>query len=159
MLTLTLKSLSYDATSIEAVPILLNLIETFLKSPFFGTAVMAKAIAVILLQQSPQIGLTASDIGMTDREVNFLAVIIHDLSQDDLKRRYYLYWVLQVLTPLCSQTINAGHFASHNILTELEMLMGCSGEHEDIIANLLWKIATGGGEESMEVTDKTLSGE
>jgi len=159
LLTLTLKSLSYDAASIEAVPILLNLIETFLKSSFFGTAVMAKAIAVILLQHLPQIGLTVSDIGMTDREVNFLAVIIHDLSQDDLKRRYYLYWVLQVLTPLCSQNINAGHFATHNILTELEILMGCSGEHEDIIANLLWKIATGGGEESMEVTDKTLSGE
>jgi len=118
-----LKSLSYDTTHIEAVPILLSSIETFLKSPFFGTAVKAKAIAVILLQQSPQIGLTASDIGMTDKEVNFLSVIIHDLSQDDLKRRYYLHWVLQVLTPLCSKPNNTSHFAIQNILSELEILM------------------------------------
>jgi len=154
-----LKSLSYNATNIEAVPILLNSIETFLTSPFFGSAVIAKAIAAILLQQSPQIGLTITDIGMTDKEVNFLSAIIHDLSQDDLKRRYYLYWVLQVLTPLCSQPNNTSHFAIQNILSELEILMGCSGEHEDIIGNLIWKIATGGGGESMEVTDKTLSGE
>ena len=155
-----LKSLPYNATNVEAVPILLNSIETFLTSPFFGSAVIAKAIAAILLQQSPQFGLTITDIGMTDKEVNFLSAIIHDLSQDDLKRRYYLYWVLQVLTLLCSQPIHTSHFASHNILSELEILMGCAGEHEDIIANLLWKIATdGGGENSMEVTDKTLSGE
>ena len=155
-----LKSLPYNATNVEAVPILLNSIETFLTSPFFGSAVIAKAIAAILLQQSPQIGLTITDIGVTDKEVNFLSAIIHDLSQDDLKRRYYLYWVLQVLTLLCSQPINASHFANHNILSELETLMGCAGEHENIIANLLWKIATdGGGENSMEVTDETLSGE
>jgi len=155
-----LKSLSYNATSVEAVPILLNSIKTFLKSPFFCTTVMVKAIAVILLQQSPQIGLTVSDIGITDKEVNFLVVVIHDFSQDDLKRRYYLHWVLKVLTLLCSQPINVSQFASHSILSELEILMGCAGEHEDIIANLLWKIAIGGGREnSMKVTDKTLSGE
>ena len=155
-----LTSLSYNVKSVEAIPILLNSIQKFLKSPFLGTAAMAKAIAAILLHQSPKIGLTVSDIRITDKEVNLLAVIIHDLSQDDLKRRYYLYWVLQILTPLCSQPINTSRFATHIIVTELETLMEYAEYHEDIIANVLWKIATDGeGENNTDVTGKCPSGE
>jgi len=147
-----LKSHIYGVGRVEAVAI-----QTFLNSPFIVISVLAKAVAVSLLQCCPQTEILASDTEMTDQEVDFLAVMIHELIEDSLKRRYLFNFILQALTLLCSQPVNAVRFANHSIIAELEALMECADEPEDpyIIANVLWKIANGGGLESTsETTDK-----
>ena len=152
LLTLMLKSHACDISDNEVVPI-----QTFLNSPFLVVSIMAKAVAVSLLQCCPQAEIVASDTEITVKEVDFLAVIIHDLTEDSLKRRYHFYLIFQVLTLLCSQPVNADQFANHSILAELETLMEHADELEDpdVIAIVLWKIATGGGVESTsENTDK-----
>ena len=106
---------------------------------------MAKAVAVSLLQCCPQTEVVATT-EMTEKEIDFFAVIIRNLAEDSLKRRYLFHLILQALTLLCSQPVNANRCASHSILTELEALMECEPEDSDIIANVLWKIAANGGE-------------
>ena len=131
-------------------------VQTFLKSPFIIVSVLAKAVAVSLLQCCPQTEMVASDNEMTNKEIDVFAVIIHDLTEDSLKRRYFYYLIFQALTLLCSQPVNANQFASHSIVTELETLMEYADELEDpdIVANVLWKIANGGVLESKtEITD------
>ena len=142
LVTLMLKSHICSVRSVETVPI-----QTFLNSPFVVISVMAKAVAVSLLQCCPQTEVVANT-KMTEKEIDFFAVIIHDLTENSLKRRYLFYLILQVLTLLCSQPVNANQFASHSIITELDTLMECVDEPEDsdIIANVLWKIAANGGE-------------
>ena len=143
LLTLMLKSHICDASGGEAVPL-----HTFLNSPFIVVSIMAKAVAVSLLQCCPQTEIVASDTEMTEKEIDFFAVIIHNLAEDSLKRRYLFHLILQALTLLCSQPVNANRCASRSIITELEALMECADEPEDpdIIANVLWKIAANGGE-------------
>ena len=142
-LTLLLKSHIFGFSSVETVPI-----QPFLNSPFLVVSIMAKAVAVSLLQCCPQTEIVASDTEMTEKEIDFFAVIIHDLTEDSLKRRYLFYFILQGLTLLCSQPVNANQCASHSIINELEAVMECVDEPEDsdIIANVLWKIAANGGE-------------
>ena len=142
LVTLTLKSHICSVGSVETVPI-----QTFLNSPFVVISVMAKAVAVSLLQCCPQTEVVAT-IEMTEKEIDFFAVIIHNLAEDSLKRRYLFHLILQALTLLCSQPVNANRCASRSIITELEALMECADEPEDpdIIANVLWKIAANGGE-------------
>ena len=149
LLTLMLKSHACDISDNEAVPI-----QTFLNSPFVFISIMAKAVAVGLLQCCPQAEIVAGDTEITFQEVDFLAVIIHDLTEDSLKRRYHFYLILQALTLLCSQPVNADRFANHSIIAELETLMEHADELEDpdVIANVLWKISTGGGVESTTET-------
>ena len=144
-----LKSHTCDVSNNEAVPI-----QAFLNSPFLVVSIMAKAVAVSLLQCCPQAEAVASDTEITVQEVDFLAVIIHDLTEDSLKRRYLFYLILEALTLLCSQPVNADRFANHSIIAELETLMEHADEMEDpdVIANVLWKIATGGGVESTSET-------
>ena len=150
LLTLMLKSHICDVSSVEAVPL-----QPFLNSPFIFISIMAKAVAVSLLQCSQQTEMVASDTEMTDKQIDFLAAIIHELSEDSLKRRYLFHPILQALTRLCSQPVNANQLTSHRIITELEALLECADDLEDpdIIANVLWKIANGGGLES--TTDLT----
>jgi len=57
--------------------------------------------------------------------------------------------------------MNANILASDSILSGLETLMGCTREHENIIADIdvVYKIATGGsGENNVECTNKCSSG-
>ena len=63
-----------------------------------------------------------------------------------MKRRYIFHPILQALSLLCSQSVNANQCASHIVITELEALMECADEPEDsdIVANVVWKIANGG---------------
>ena len=94
---------------------------------------------------------------MTDKELDFLTAMIHELTEDSLKRRYLFHLILQALTRLSSQPVNANQLTSHRIITELEALMECADEPKDldIIANVLWKIANGGGlGTTSETTDK-----
>ena len=140
LVTLMLKSHICSVRSVETVPI-----QTFLNSPFVVISVMAKAVAVSLLQCCPQTEVVATT-EMTEKEIDFFAVIIHNLAEDSLKRRYLFHLILQALTLLCSQPVNANRCASHSIITELEALMECESEDSDIIANVLWKIAANGGE-------------
>ena len=144
-----LKSHTCDVSNNEAVPI-----QAFLNSPFLVVSIMAKAVVVSLLQCCPQAEAVAGDTEITVQEVDFLAVIIHDLTEDSLKRRYHFYLILEALTLLCSQPVNADRFANHSIIAELETLMEHADEMEDpdVIANVLWKIATGGGVESTSET-------
>ena len=88
-----LKSLrcSTDVNTVEAAPDLLDSVQRFLRSAFIGVVVTAKAIVVHLLWHVPQVGLTVGDTGIVDKETEFLTAIIHDLCQDSLRRRYYLY--------------------------------------------------------------------
>ena len=156
-----LKSLrcSTDVNTVEAAPDLLDSIQRFLRSAFIGVVVTAKAIVVHLLQHVPGVGLTVGDTGIVDKETEFLTAIIRDLCQDTVRRRYYLYCVLEVLMLLCSQPMNASILASDSILSGLETLMGCTREHENIIADVVYKIATGGCVESnVECTNKCSSG-
>ena len=147
LVTMMLKSHICGAS--EAVPI-----QTFLNSPFTVVSIMAKAVAVSLLQCCPQTEIVASDTEITHKEIDFLAKIVHNLTEDDMKRRYLFYLILQALTLLSSQPVNANQLTTHSIITELEALMECADEPEDldIIANVLWKIANGGELES--TTDK-----
>ena len=147
LLTLTLKSHICDVSSVEAVPL-----QPFLNSPFIFISIMAKAVAVSLLQYSQQTEMVASDTEMTDKQIDFLAAIIHELSEDSLKRRYLFHLILQALALLCSQPVNADQFASHNIMTELEAMMEHADELENpnIIANVLWIIACGGLQSTTE---------
>lgn len=142
-----LKSHICSVGSVETVPI-----QTFLNSPFVVISVLAKAVAVSLLQCCPQAKVFANDTKMIEKEINFLSVIVHDLTQDSLKRRYLFNLILQALTLLCSQPVNANQLASHSIVTELEALMEYADELEDpdVIANVLWKIASGGSESTTE---------
>ena len=150
LVTSMLKSHTQDDSSVEAVSI-----KPFLNSSSIFISIMAKAVAVSLLQCSTQAEIVASDTEMTEEEIDFLVVIIHGFTEDSLKRRYLFYLILQVLTLLCSQPVNALKFASHNnIVTELEALVEYADELEDpnIIANVLWKIAIGGGVENTTET-------
>ena len=150
LVTLMLKSHICGVSSV-GVPV-----QTFLNSPFVVISVLAKAVAVSLLQGCPQTEILASDTEMTNKEIDFFAVIIHDFTEDSLQRRYFYYLIFQALTLLCFQPVNANRFASHSIVTELETLMEYADELEDpdIVANVLWKIANGGGVESKtETTD------
>ena len=142
-----LKSSISGVSDDEAVPI-----QAFLNSPFAFVSIMAKAVAVSLLQCCPQVKVFANDTKMLEKEINFLSVIVHDLTQDSLKRRYLFNLILQALTLLCSQPVNANQLASHSIVTELEALMEYADELEDpdVIANVLWKIAGGGSESTTE---------
>ena len=155
LLTLMLKSHICGASGGEAVPI-----QIFLSSPFVVVSIMAKAVAVSLLQCSPKTKIFANDTEITNKEIDFLAEIIHNLTEDDMKRRYLFHLFLQALTRLCSQPVNANQLASHSIITELEALMECADEPEDldIIANVLWKIANGGELESTTDKFEMLSG-
>ena len=139
----------------EAVPI-----QTFLNSPFIVVSIMAKAVAVSLLQCCPQTEILPSNTEITNKEIDFLAKIVHNLTKDDMKRRYLFHPILQALTRLCSQPVNANQLTSHRIITELEALMECAEEPEDldIIANVLWKIANGGELESTTDKFEMLSG-
>ena len=155
LVTSMLKSHTQDDSSVEAVSI-----KPFLNSSSIFISIMAKAVAVSLLQCSTQAEIVASDTEMTEEEIDFLVVIIHGFTEDSLKRRYLFYLILQVLTLLCSQPVNALKFASHNtgnLVTELEALMEYADELEDpdIIANVLWKIAIGGGVENTTETAGT----
>lgn len=147
LLTLMLKSHICGVDADEAVPI-----QPFQNSPFVFISIMAKAVTVSLLQGCPQV---ANDTKMTDKEINFLSIKIHDLSEDILKRRYLFYLILQALSLLCSQPVNVNQLANHGIVTELEALMEYADELEDpdIIANLLWKIASDGSESTTDTTD------
>ena len=78
LLTLMLKSHICGVYADEAVPI-----QPFQNSPFVFISIMAKAVTVSLLQGCPQV---ANDTKMTDKEINFLSIKIHDLSDDILKR-------------------------------------------------------------------------
>ena len=138
-----LKSHICDDGSVEAISI-----KPFLNSFSIFTSIMAKAVAVGLLQRSIQAEIVASDTEMTEEEIDFLVVIIHGFTEDSLKRRYLFYLILQALTLLCSQPVNADQFARHNnIVTELEALVEYADELEDpnIIANVLRKIDIDGG--------------
>ena len=77
-----LKSSISGVSDDEAVPI-----QAFLNSPFAFVSIMAKAVAVSLLQCCPQVKVFANDTKMLEKEINFLSVIVHDLTQDSLKRR------------------------------------------------------------------------
>ena len=154
LVAIILNSHICSASDGEAVPI-----RTFLNSPFIVISIMAKAVAVSLLQCCPQTEILASDTEMTDKEINFLSVIIHDFTEDSLKRRYLFHPILQALVLLCSQPVNANQCASQSIIiTELETLMECADELEDphVIANVLWKIANGGGLGSTSETTNKL---
>ena len=150
LVTMMLKSHTCGASSVEAVPI-----QPFLNSPFTVVSIMAKAVAVSLLQYCPQTEIGANVTEITIKEIDFLAEIVHDLTEDSSKRRYLFWLILQALTLLCSQPVNANQLTSHRIITELEALLECADDLEDpdIIANVLWKIANGGGLES--TTDLT----
>ena len=152
LLTLILKShiCGVSSGSIQAVPI-----QKFLNSPFMAISIMAKAVGVSLLQCCPQAELVSNDTVMADKEINFLSVIVHDLTQDSLKRRYLFNLILQALSLLCSQPVNVNQLANHSIVTELEALMEYADELEDpdIVANVLWKIASGGSESTTDTTD------
>ena len=150
LLTLMLKSHICDASGGEAVPL-----HTFLNSPFIVVSIMAKAVAVSLLQCCPQTEIVASDTEMTDKQIDFLATIIHELTEDSLKRRYLFHLIFQALTPLCSQPVNADRLASHTIMSELEAMMEHADELEnpDIIANVLWIIACGGLKSTTETAE------
>ena len=139
----------------EAVPI-----QTFLNSPFTVVSIMAKAVAVSLLQCCPQTEIVGNVTEITNKEIDFLAKIVHNLTEDDMKRRYLFYLIFQALTLLSSQPVNANQLTSHSIITELEALMECADEPEDldIIANVLWKIANGGELESTTDKFEMLSG-
>ena len=135
-------------------------IRTFLNSPFIVISIMAKALAVSSLQCCPQAKIVANDTEITIKEIDFLAKIIHNLTEDDMKRRYLFHPILQALVLLCSQSVNANQCASQSIITGLEALMECADEPEDsdIIANVLWKIANGGELESTTDKIEMLSG-
>ena len=150
LLTLMLKSHICGVGAGEAVPI-----QTFLNSPFTFISIMAKAVAVSLLQGCPQAKVFADDTKVTEKEINFLSVKIHGLSEDILKRRYLFNLILQALSLLCSQAVNVNQLASHSIVTELQALMEYADELEDpdIIANVLWKIAGGGSESTTDTID------
>lgn len=150
LLTLMLKSHICGASGGEAVPL-----HTFLNSPFTVVSIMAKAVAVSLLQYCPQPETVSNVTEMTDKQIDFLATLIHELTEDSLKRRYLLHLILQALTLLCSQPVNADRFASHNIMTELEAMMEHADELEnpDIIANVLWIIACGGLKSTTETAE------
>jgi len=153
LLTLILKSrmCGVSGGSIQAVPI-----QNFPNSPFLAVSIMAKAVAVSLLQCCPQVELVAADSVMVDNEINFLSVIVHHLTQDRLKRRYLFNLILQALTLLCSQPVNANQLASHSIVTELKTLMEYADELEDpVVANVLWKIVSGGESQSTADTTET----
>ena len=149
LLTLILKSHTCDVSRVETVSI-----QTFLNSPFIIISILARAVAVSLLQCCPQI---ANDTETTNKELDFLSRIIHDLTEDSLKRRYFFHLILQALTLLCSQPVNADQFANHSITNGLEALMECADgpEYPDIIANVLWKITIGGGLEKTTETAGT----
>ena len=154
LLTLMLKS-HICGVGVEAVSI-----RTFLNSPFIVISIMAKALAVSSLQCCPQAKIVANDTEITIKEIDFLAKTIHNLTEDSLKRRYLFHPILQALTLLCSQPVNANKCASQSIITGLEALMECADipEDSDIIANVLWKIANGGELESTTDKIEMLSG-
>ena len=155
LVTMMLKSHICSIGGVEAAPI-----QTFLNSPFVFISIMAKAVAVSLLQYSPHTEIVSNVTEITNKEIDFLAKIVHNLTKDDMKRRYLLHPILQALTRLCSQPVNANQLTSHRIITELEALMECAEEPEDldIIANVLWKIANGGELESTTDKFEMLSG-
>lgn len=147
LLTLLLRSLCKN--SVEVLPTLLNFIQSLMKSHFVIIAVMAKAVAT----QLQLCAETTGDIALMDKEVDSIAAIIHELSQDSLKRRYYLNIILQVLILLCSHPTNITRFASHSIVAELQTLMETANEAEDKIAIVLWKIASGGETDSENICE------
>ena len=153
LVTMMLKSHICGAS--EAVPI-----QTFLNSPFTVVSIMAKAVAVSLLQYCPQTEILGIVTEITNKEIDFLAKIVHNLTEDDVKRRYLFHLILQALTLLSSQSVNANQLTSHSIITELKALMERADEPEDldIIANVLWKIANGGELESTTDKFEMLSG-
>ena len=100
LLTLMLKS-HICGVGVEAVSI-----RTFLNSPFIVISIMAKALAVSSLQCCPQAKIVANNTEITIKEIDFLAKIIHNLTEDDMKR-YLFHPILQALVLLCSQSVNA----------------------------------------------------
>lgn len=136
----------YNTTteSDEKLQKLLAFAQKLMKSPFIMVAFMARAVYAHLeccLQVSRSITTDAMD-----KEIDHLVATIDHLSRDRLGRRYYLKIIIESLTLLCSNEKCTFYLANHKVMNELQRLMENAKEVEDVIASLIYKIVTGGGE-------------
>ena len=108
-------------------------------------SLMAKAIAAHLQSFYPQ-GAPISGIELTQPEADIISIILRDLNRDNLKRRYYSTVIFQSLLRLCCHPLNISILANCDVVNDLQTLMGSSTESgdEDIIASIVWKIASNG---------------
>lgn len=157
LLCLFLKALSKTSAgcseSDESLSTLIRHVRPLLHSPFLLTTVLAKAAAVYLCKSSQ---VTQSDIELADDEVSIIIAILHSISHDQLKQRYYLNIILQVLNLLCSHPMNLVKFESNGIVDVLESLLEVGGEGEDMVANIIWKIASN-NEVTSDISDENVS--
>ena len=103
-------------------------------------SVLAKAVAVCLQSCCPQ----SVSTGLTHEEADIISLTLVQMSEDSIKRKYSSI-VYQCLLLLCSHPSNLDLFIDRNVVDDLQTLMEYSTEVEtDIIANVVWKIASRG---------------
>ena len=110
--------------------------------------------------------VSLQDTQLLDSDVQFIIDVLHEVSQDNLQRRYYLSIILEVMKCLCSDSQIVSQFTSHGgIISELEALMNNISEAEDnnnnLIAMLIWKFICSDAteiEDTSENADPSFSG-
>ena len=109
-------------------------VQSLSESPFILVALLAKAVSHKLRSHSQE--------GLTDKEAEYIRIILHKISQDYLMRRYYSSIILQALQLSCFHPVNVPLFVRCGIVDTLQTLMDISSNSEagDVVANILWKI-------------------